>query len=328
MMRVKLHDLTLVLQSDSSRVQDEWGQFYAPFLSAEDLDSEGREGEICFRLALTASVPPPPAGGPSYRQPDLAVYRDGEAYVIYLPRLGQLRVDPAARTVDGMLVPAALDVYGAFEDINALGLAPLFRRHGRALIHAFAAAHHGRALLLAGDNASGKTTTGLALLAAGWKLIANDAPLLGERDGRVMAFAFPGLLSVHPDALQRLPVLGPLLPDPPPGPARPDWKITFAAQDYFPTPWLWEAEVKAVCLLSLDTEARPSEHTWARVSPAVALGQLLPHSVDRWDQETLDFQIDLLHKLARQAPVYRLHLGPDVLALPDLLKTLLANEER
>ncbi len=326
-MRVKLHDLTLVLQSDSSRVQDEWAQFYAPFLSAEDLDSQSREGEICLRLNLTPSVPSPPAGRPSYRQPDLAVYRVGEAYLFHLPRLGQMRVDPAARTVDGVLVPAALEVYGAFEDINALGLAPLFRRHGRALIHAFAAAHQGRALLLAGDNASGKTTTGLALLAAGWKLIANDAPLLGERDGRVMAFAFPGLLSLHADALQRFPTLGPLLRDPLPVPSRPDWKITFAAQDHFPAPWLWEAEVKAVCLMSLDTEAGPSEHTLARVSPAVALGQLLPHSVDRWDQETLDFQIDLLHQLARQAPVYRLQLGPDVLALPGLLETLLLTEE-
>jgi hypothetical protein len=322
-MRVPLHDLTLLLQSDSSRIQDEWGQFYAPFLSAEELQPEGRGAEVCFRLNLRPSVPPPPAGAPSYRQPDLAVYRDGEIYLLHLPRLGQLRIDPAARTVDGVLIPAALDVYGAFEDINALGLAPLFRRHGRALIHAFAAAHRGRALLLVGDNASGKTTTGLALLTAGWKLIANDAPLLGEREGRVMAFAFPGLLSLHADALGRIPALEPLLADP--GPSRPGWKITFPAQDHFLDPWLREAEVKAVCLLSLEAEAGPSEHALARISPAVALGQLLPHSVDRWDQETLAFQLDLLHQLARQAPVYQLRLGPDVPALPGLLETLLTD---
>jgi hypothetical protein len=326
-MRVQLHDLSLVLQTDSSRIQDEWVQFYAPFLPVEELESEGREGEVYFRLSLTPSVPPPPAGEPGYRQPDLAVYRDGEAFLLHLPRLGQLRVNPPARTVDGVLVPAALEVYGAFEDINALGLAPLFRRQGWALIHAFAAAHHGRALLLAGDNASGKTTTGLALLAAGWKLIANDAPLLGEREGRVRAFAFPGLLSLDADALGRIPALGTILRDLPSGPARPDWKITFPAQDYFPAPWLPEGEVEAVCLLSLDREAGPSEHTLERLSPAVALGQLLPHSVDRWDQETLDFQIDLLHRLARQAPVYRLHLGPDVPGLPSLLETLLTNHE-
>jgi len=326
-MRVKLHGLTLLLQSDSSRVQEEWGQFYAPFLPAADLAPEDHEDEVRFRLSLRPSIPPPPPGEPAYLQPDLSVYRDGGSYLIHLPHLGQLRVDPAARTVDGVLVPAALDVYGAFEDINALGLAPLFRRRGRALIHAFAAAHQGRALLLAGDNASGKTTTGLALLAAGWKLIANDAPLLGQREGRVTAFAFPGLLSVHADALGRIPALGPSLRDPALGPARPDWKLTFPAQKHFPDPWLWEAEVKAVCLLSLDREAEPSEHVLARVSPAVALGQMLPHSVDRWDQETLAFQIDLLGRLARQAPVYRLRLGPDVPALPNLLETLLIDKE-
>jgi hypothetical protein len=272
-------------------------------------------------LTITPEMPPPPAGPPSHTQPHLAVYPAGGGFVIHLPRLGQLRISPAAGTVEGALTPAALDVYGAFEDINAIALAPLLRRHGRVLIHAFAAAYDGQALLLAGDNASGKTTTGLALLAAGWKLIANDSPILGERNGEVAAFAYPGLLSVPADALKRIPALRPLADDPALRPRRPGWKTAFAAEERFPSPWLREAPVKTVCLLSLEPSA--IEHRLEPISPAVALGRLLPHSVDRWDEETLDLQISLLQKLAQRAPAYLLHLGPDVAALPGLLEKLM-----
>ena len=126
------------------------------------------------------------------------------------------------------------------------------------------------------------------------------------------------------DALQRIPALRDLADDPALAPARPDWKITLAAEDCFPSPWQGEAPVKVICSLSLDPAGRP-EHRLERISPAEALGRLLPHSVDRWDQETLGFQIDTLEKLVQQAPTFLLRLGTDVPSLPMLLETLMAD---
>jgi len=311
-MQVGLHNLTLALHTDSLRIQDEWAKLFAPFL--------GGEGGAEIRLHLTiAQMPAPPAGRPSYAQPDLAVYPTGDNFIIHLHRLGQLRVRPAAGRAEGVITPAALEAYGAFEDINAIALVPLLRRRNYVLIHAFAAARNGRALLLVGDCGSGKTTTGLALLAAGWKLLANDSPLLGEQGGRVMAHAYPGRLSVHADALRRIPALRPLANDCELV-SKPGWKMVFAAEDRFASPWAQSAPVEAICLLKLDAAA--AGHRLEVLSPAEALGRTLPHSIDRWDQETLAFQIDLLHKLIQQAPTYRLHLGPDVPALPELLEAL------
>jgi len=321
-MLVKLHDFTRALHSPPPRIRDEWAQLYAPFLPPRAAGGTGG-GQIHFHLTLVSDMPTPPAAPPSYTQPDLAAYPTGDSFVIHLPRLGQLRINPAAARVEGAITPAALDTYGAFEDINAIALAPLLRRRGRALIHAFAAAHNGRALLLTGDCASGKTTTGLALLAAGWKLISNDSPMLGEQEGVITAFAYPGRLSAHADALRRIPALRPLADNL--MPRKPGWKISFAAKEQFPSPWQPSAPLKAICLLQLEPGA--TEHKVEPLSPAVALGRLLPHSVDRWDQETLDFQINLLQKLAQQIPAYLLHLGPDVPALPGLLERLVTNDE-
>ena len=321
-MLVTLHDFDLTLDSDSARIEAEWAQLYAPF-SAHPGQGEGHGGiPIRLNLTLASAIPPPPAGQPAYAQSDLAVYPAGDHFVIHLPQLGQLQVDPAAGAVDGILVLDALDLYGAFENINAIGLAPLLRRHGRVLIHAFAVAFQGEGLLLVGDSASGKTTTGLALLAAGWKLVANDSPMLGKRDGQVTAYAYPGLISAHADALRRIPALRALVDDPALAPPRPDWKISLAAEDHFASPWQERAPVKAICLLRLDPDAAHSEHRLKALSPAATLGRLLPHSVDRWDQEAVGSHIDLLQALAEQAPACRLALGTDVAALPRLLESL------
>jgi len=325
-MLIRWHDFTLALDSNSTRIEAEWAQLFAPFRSSVGEGRGGKDIRLC--LTMNSKMPPPPAGRPAYSQPDLVVYPAGDQTIIHLPQLGQLRVDPAAGLVEGVLVPAALDVHGAFEDINAIGLAPLLRRHGRVLIHAFAAAYQGRTLLLVGESASGKTTTGLALLAAGWKLIANDSPMLGERDGELIAFAYPGLLSAHPDAWQRIPALRAFADDPALAPTRPGWKIALAAQELFASPWQGEAPVKAICLLSLDAEVGLPDHHLEPISPAVALGRLLSHSVDRWDQETLDFQIDLLQKTVQQVPTFLLRLGTDVPALPGLLEMLVASGGR
>ncbi len=321
-MRVSLHNFDLFLDTDSPRVRAEWAQLYAPF-DADALQEEPGEGiPIHFSLDLVSTMPLPPVGDAAYVQDDLAVYPENDRFLIHLPRLGQLRVNPAAGSVAGLLVPEALDLYGAFENLNAIGLAPLLRRHGRVLIHAFAAALQGQGLLLVGESASGKTTTGLALLAAGWKLIANDSPILGEVAGQMTVLAYPGLISVEADALRRIPSLAPLADEPSLVPRRPGWKINLAAEDYFAAPWQKSAPVKAICLPQLDSNKPPGEHQLEAISPAVALGQLLSHSVDRWDQELVGTHVDILQALVQQAPAYRLTLGPEVTALPRFLESV------
>ena len=318
-MRVRLQDLVLALETDSTRIRDEWRQHFSSFLLRPDTAGAEGEPDLVLQFSLSPNLPALPPFVPTYRQPDLSVYPLGDAFLIDLARLGQLRVEPAERRVLGWIAPAALDVYGAFEDINAIALGPLLRRRRLALMHAFAAAWQGQGVLLAGENASGKTTSGLALLAAGWRLLSNDVALLGEAAGQVRAYAFPGSLSVHPESLRRVPALRRLADDPTLAP-RPGWKLVLRPEELFPQSWLEQAPVRAVCLLSLARGAR--EHLLEPLTPALAFGRLLPHSIDRWDEEWLGAEMDLLFALARQAPVYALNLGTDVPALPDLLQKL------
>ncbi|MBN1318772.1 MAG: hypothetical protein JXA42_25050 [Anaerolineales bacterium] len=324
-MFVKLHHLVVNLDSDSSRVRIELEQLFSPFIHPSGENVEGKTKNILFQVEIASEAPSQPGNVPNYSQPGLLVFQKDHDTVLHLPELGQLILSFQSNRVLCLLAPKAIDTYGAFEDLIAMGLAPFLRRNGCVLVHAFAAALNDRAILLVGDNASGKTTTGLAFLAIGWRLVANDSPMLGIDHNQVMAFAYPGLLSATMDALNYLPTLRSRLVKPC-RTVRPGWKMTFPYEKTFNSPWQYQAPVRSICLLDLQTGA--TQHRIEPLSPANALGRLLPHSVDRWDQGTLSFQIEILHKLVRQAPTFILHLGPDVPTLPAMLEQLVLDDGR
>jgi hypothetical protein len=311
---IKLRHLVVNLDSDSSIIRTELAQLFTPFLCEDD-----QTVNIHFQIELASVKLPPPGGIPDYKQPGLMVFQNDHNTILYLPDLGQLKLDLRSNIITCLLAPTVIDTYGAFEDIIAMGLAPLLRRNGCILIHAFAAALQDRALLLVGDNASGKTTTGLTLLANGWRLMSNDSPMLGKEGSQVMAFAYPGYLSADVKALNFFPALRSSLIETGSG-TRPGWKTTFPYEKNFNLPWQKQAPVHSICLL--DLQAGAIHHQLEPLSPASALGRLLPHSVDSWDQSMLSLQIEILEKLIQQAPAFLLHLGPDVPALPAMLEQL------
>lgn len=330
-MLVDLHGIAIDCISSDLTIRERWARSFASRPPVY-----GVAADITFSLELAVQIPESPAGEPVFTQGDLlAVYVAGQQVNIYFPRFGQLRIDLPSHRVEGEIVQAALDTYGVFEDVVAMGLSSLLRRRGMFLIHAFAASHRHRALLLAGDIGSGKTTTGISLLHAGWKLLSNDSPLLKidqpihpvasetPRAGRILALSYPGLLSAFTDTLLRFPELSRLpLPEEPaaasgPGSRR---KVTFAAENVYPDVW---AEVVPVRAIVFPRVAHVKEHRVARLGEAQALRRLLPNAIDRWDTALIPEHLYLLKTLAASTPAYQVDLGENVETLPVLLEGLL-----
>ena len=319
--RWQLHGLVIEGRWRATPIGQRWCATFDP------LPQPAAEPDLIFGLSLADQAPAAPAREPDFRQGDLLAYTiDSPMVVAHFPRYGQLKLDLARGKTSGVITPAALATYGVFEDLLAIGLSPHLRRRGYFLLHAFAAAPGpaAAAVLLAGDIGAGKTTTGLALLHAGWKLLSNDSPILAATADRLQVLAYPGLLSAYPDTLGRFPELAHLAPtDGHRGDERRE-KTIFAAEAIYPDAWLETAPPGALVFPQI--EAR-SEHLLEPLPPAEALRQILPHAIEQWDRAMIPIHLQLLNQLVQSVPAYRLHLCPDVTSLPKVLAQTINRED-
>jgi hypothetical protein len=325
------HGLTVEGLWEDTAIGERW---LATFASRPQVDSRP---ELSLRLALSADVPPAPPTPPDFRQGELlAYYLNGSVATARLPRFGQLQLDLSCGTTTGVVTPGALATYGVFEDLVAIGLSPHFRRRGRFLIHAFAATppppkgrnlplrphEHGHrtgvAVLLVGDIGAGKTTTGLALLHAGWKLLSNDSPILTQTQTlnsnsrtALRVLAYPGLLSAYPDTLARFPELSGLA-----SATGAREKTLFAAEAVYPD--VWEDSAPPAGIFFPQVESRP-DHALERLPAPEALRRILPHAIEQWDREMIPAHLALLNQLVQAVPAYRLSLGSDMDTIPAVI---------
>jgi hypothetical protein len=276
-----------------------------------------RPADIDLELNMVRSLAPwQPAGVIVSESRLLICALNGPHLSAHFPRWGTLTVDLAGGVIRGELLPEALDHYGALDDMVIIALGPLLRRRGFFTVHAFAAAKDGRAVLLVGDIGAGKTTTGFSLLSAGWKLVSNDSPLISQGENGVIVSAYPGLLAAYDDTLARFPVLHPFMgaaSDPP-------VKRAFPADAAFANVWQRQARAQALLFPKVTPGLEASQAQ--PLSPRDALLALLPNSIERWDRDYIALHLVVLQALVHQAPAYRLMLGSDVPALPELIGTL------
>lgn len=261
-----------------------------------------------------------PEGGLMYVYP-----RGNDHVALYLTRSHGLVMDvtglkgQATPSVRIWMRKVAL-VDGGLEDVTMFALAPFLRRNGSFLMHAFSAATKNEAVLFVGTSGSGKTTTGLSVVANGWHFLANDVSVLRPQAEGILAFPAPGCFNIHPNTLKLLPNLAldsaafnevygkyeiPV-----------DELVSFlGGEGKRPFP------VRAICLL----QQQPSfSHEILPLSPAIALAQIMEESIDRWDTQTFDAHIEVLEQVVRQAACYQLRLGQDVAGLPSFLEENLA----
>lgn len=322
-MRWDFHGLTVDGQTSHSELANRWRQTFA------SRPASASAPEIVCALEMISAAPPTSAGKPNFRQGQLLeYYLDGETAIAHFPRFGQLRLDLAHGTTQGVLTRAALETYGVLEDLLAIALSPHLRRRGLFLIHAFAASsplsaseggrESSRAILLVGSIGSGKTTTGLALLNAGWQLLSNDSPILRAPNA---VLSYPGLLAAYPETYTRFPATAHLSTFAPAGVGR--QKITVAAESIWPHVWRDNAPIAAILFPHVEARA---EHGLEPLRPPDALKLLLPHAIEQWDKAMMPAHLALLTEFAKTTPAYRLRLGPNVHTIPDLLSQIVIRD--
>ncbi len=305
-MRWDFHSLIIEGKTNDASLEASWRRSFGsrPLTTAEP--------NISYQLDIVEKVAPAPEGEPQFRQADMLAYYLIDALVVaHFPRYGRLELDLSSGQTKGWIVREALDTYGVLEDIIAIGLSPHLRRKDMFLIHAFAAAYNDRAAILVGGVGAGKTTTGMSLLNAGWKLLSNDSPILNKA-GEVLSY--PGVLAAYGDTFGRFHTTSHIANNAPEKKGRA--KITIEAEAVWPDTWLDRAPAGAIFFPQIESR---TDHQLERLSSPQALRRLLPHAVEQWDRAMIPRHLGLLRDLVEKTPAYILHLGPDVLAIPEVL---------
>ncbi|MCB0197513.1 MAG: hypothetical protein KDJ65_36540 [Anaerolineae bacterium] len=319
---VNLHGLKLAFQAPDQPLKDRFEQVYGHL--PRETDSEA-DITIDWHIHRHPSAPPPPPGMPAIsEEPLVSYYGAGDLVVVRLPKYALVTVDLANKHLIGAVTRQCLEAYGVFEDVLMITLAPIYRRQGWFPLHAFAAqAPNRRAALITGNMGSGKTTTGLALLSAGWKLLSNDSPLLRLNNDAVETLAYPGQLSAFDDSLARFEALKRFIPtDPEPetdnllatGGRQ---KRVFRAEEAFIDPWATIAPVGGIFFPQVVPGLEQSE--LIDVPSTKAALELVPQAIEGWDKATVPPSLHLVRTLVEQAPCYVLRLSPHVEQLPDVI---------
>ena len=304
-----LHGLNICGKSNDAELRRRWQAAFA------SLGEGTGKPDLTLSLDVSSVIPAPPGGDPQFRQGNLLHYYINDTTTIaHFPRYGQLQLHLGQGASNGVVVGAALENYGVLEDLVAISLSPHLRRRGRFLLHAFAAAYDERAVLLVGGAGAGKTTTGMALLQAGWRLLSNDSPIVDENG---LILSYPGLLAAYPDTMRRFSQTQTLV-----GEQATGRKMVVAAGDVWPGVWTARATPGAIFFPQIEPG---SEHRLQLVSAPETLRRLLPHAVEQWDQEMIPAHLAVLKRLAEMAPGYVLHLGENTTVIPHLLAEQLAS---
>jgi hypothetical protein len=310
---IDLHGLKLAFQTPELALLDRFEAIYGhlPHPSGGEPDIE-----ITWRLHPGPEAPAPQRAMPLVASNELiSHYRQENMVAARLPKYALVTIDLKRACLFGQVTQACLDAYGVFEDVMMITLAPLYRRRGWFPLHAFAGlGPNGKAALLTGQIGAGKTTTGLALLSAGWKLLSNDSPLLTIRNEAVHVLAYPGRLSAFDDSLARFERLKQFIPTT----AASNEKRVFRAEDAFPDPWAASGPAGGLFFLRVTPGLTQSGLT--DMAPKQALLELMPQAVESWDSEAIAQTFHLLRRLVEQVPCHLLELAPDIDTIPGLIE--------
>lgn len=319
-MYLQLHRLTIHLESEDTAVNQMWQWLFSGWLV-----DEPAQVDIRLQMNLVDELPPLPPSPPLFTDsrplPDdigvLSVYAAGPDEVwLHFDDGALVQASLAAMasqpTIRGVVIPSAL-TYGRLEDITFTSLAPALRRRAYYLVHAFAAAKDGRAILIVGASGSGKTTSGLSLLLGGWQLLANDILLLESRDDGLYALPTPGGVSIRPATFDLLPALKEWLIIRSSGSS-----VAVSMQQLTRGQWAEPARVATIWLPQIEA-ARPCSQLQP-ANRAITFVRLLEESADRWDETALTAHVNVMEQLSQQTAVYHLRLGQDVAHLPELIE--------
>lgn len=312
--------------SAATRVREEIAEFLVYYADPEEESRPHNEKpDLTFHIHVDHPAAPPPVLSEAEHVHRFEMYprmffdlyeRENEIWTV-LDGQDWTRTNLATGRTDAWVDSARLDIRPRYVTMALVFpiLVDHLQRRSHFVFHCAGLARNGRAVLLAGPSGGGKSTLTLALLQAGYYLLADDMCVLTvEQNGSLSIQGFHEDLAVCPDVASLLPSLGPL-PAPLPG----SGKIRLPRNHFSPDDGDYSARPGLVLLPRVDSTG----HRLVPLSKEEALHQFACSALfvtgKRGIQERTFAVIDLLE----QSETYELLLGPDMESAPRVIDSAL-----
>ena len=179
---------------------------------------------------------------------------------------------------------------------------------GLVLAHAAVVGTAQGGVLLAGRGGSGKSTTAMVCVDAGWRYVSDDYCILDPSD-QPIAHALYGTAKLWPEAFERLPRLAPAASH-----QRDDSKIVFDLTDSFSGALTESLPLRAVVVPTV----APATGTLRRMPVALGARALAPSTLFQVPGAR-GSSLGVIAEILRRVPVFGLDVGPDFEAIPAAL---------
>lgn len=335
MQHFSIHGLRLSVESDSRRVLDSLGPYLGYFKTQDTL----------ARPDMTFFIREAP-GGSSDMPKELddceLLYPSGEVETVFGSSvLGRLKVYRSAEPtvlyydiggtgfftchIEDSSVSGHIRHGGTEEDTAMTGyivmtvLIQLLKTKGFFFTHCSVAADNGKGVILPGASGAGKTTTSLALVRGGFKLLGDDGNLLVHgAAGKVEILSFPERINVTEKTLAFFPELRSHA-----GVTRNSYHrkpFGFYIEDIFPASVTDRIRPRAI----LFPEITLSEKSHlVPLSKFESLRRFLPHSIFAFEKKSTRAHFKIIGDLVDNTDSFILKLGKDVDNLARIVKAVL-----
>jgi len=191
----------------------------------------------------------------------------------------------------------------------------LLRHAGLFPMHAAAAARNGDAVIFSGRGGSGKSTSAVALVRAGFELLSDDLILLRSGRTGLRVFSWPQRVRVTKKTAMMVPEIAHLRHSP--GRLKKD----FSLREVYGRDHARSARPRLILFLEL---TRRPGHSVVPLTQAGSLCRLLPNSLYIVEPETAARHFDAVARLSAECRSYVLRCGTNIEDLPAFVSRLLA----
>ncbi len=189
-------------------------------------------------------------------------------------------------------------------------------KRGLYMLHSGAVSLAGKGVLLAGESKSGKTTSALRLVGAGFGFLSDDRCFLRRSGCGFEVLSFPEPVTVYPPNVADLPEFQFLQGD-----GHDDiGRKSFGIEEVYPHSVVNRAELKAILFPCWYVAG---ESRLEMVSPGRAVREIFPLTISSLFPDSERAHFEFIADLVEKVPAYRLYLGGDKEKWPQLVKGLL-----